>query len=46
MESIAERRPLDRLAENERPAAEALRVWVRTDLAAGIDTTEPTGGGT
>jgi hypothetical protein len=34
LESIAERRPLDRIPEPERPAAEALRNWVRTVLTA------------
>ena len=44
LESIAERRPLDQLPEHERPAAEALRGWVRADLASGMDLPGPGGG--
>jgi hypothetical protein len=35
LESIVERRPLDQVPGHERPAAEALRQWVRAELATG-----------
>jgi hypothetical protein len=44
LESIAERRPLDQLPEHERPAAEALRRWVRTELIGHTDLLGPAGG--
>lgn len=44
LESIAGRRPLDQLPERERPAAEALRQWVRTDLTGCTDLPGPAGG--
>lgn len=37
LESIAGRRPLDQLLERERPAAEALRRWVRRELTGCTD---------
>ncbi len=44
LESIAERRPLDQLPEPERPAADALRRWVRAKLASGLDLPGPARG--
>jgi hypothetical protein len=45
LESIAERRPLAQLPELERPAAEALRQWVRTVLTVEPNPPRPAGGG-
>lgn len=44
IESIAARRPLDQVPEHERPAAEALRRWARTDLTAHPDLRGKAGG--
>jgi hypothetical protein len=44
LESIAERRPLDQLPKPERPAAEALRRWVRTVLTVDTNPPGPAGG--
>jgi Nucleotidyl transferase AbiEii toxin, Type IV TA system len=44
LESIAMRRPLNRLPEHERQWAETLRRWVRTDLVRDIDVAGPDGG--
>ena len=44
LESIAMRRPLDRVPDHERRSADALRQWVRTDLMRDIDLSGPDGG--